>query len=132
MYVFNNEINFSEVYAMAMSMTLNTGVDITRGGIFTFFSSALLNNSTALTWTKRNSAISTIEYCKDVVTFTGGSELLSVPLPQNEVVSMPIIDLDFYFPPLGVITLGFKPFQNYTTTAASAADISFSVSWIQR
>jgi hypothetical protein len=131
MTIFNGNRNYNEIFALALSLCFGAGPTIKRGGIFTFFANVLLDNSAGLTWTKRNVYVSTVEYSKDIVEFSGGSELLSIPVSVNDGYSMPITDLEFVVIPNVIVTLAFKPFETLTT-GDSGADITFSVSWIQR
>jgi hypothetical protein len=131
--VFKSARNFSEIYAVAVSASFSCGSDITRGGVFTFFSSAVLDNASTLTWTDRNAALSVVEYCTNAAAILGGNELWSIPCGPNFSTAMPVTDLEMMIPPGLVVTIGFKPFQALATTpSTSTADISFSALWIQR
>ncbi len=133
MLTFNNLRNFAEIYILGFSVSMNAGSGILRGGIFTFYIQARLDNSTDLTWTKRNTSVTSIEYCKDVVTISGGNELISIPVIQNYSIFQQAADLDVYLRPGLSITCAFKPFTNLATTPDElTAIISASASWIQR
>jgi hypothetical protein len=129
--VFNATRNYREVYALAFSVCLNTGINIKKGGIFTFLVNAVLDNSTELTWSQVNSTVAVYQ-TKNTVSVSGGLELLSVPLPPNNYHTMSVTDLEFYVLPGSSITIAFKPYENYTNLADNSAEISFSVSWIQQ
>lgn len=133
MLVFNNVKNHNEIYILGLSISFNAGSSITRGGVFTFFTQPALDNSAGLTWTKRNQYVSTVEYCKDTVTFTGGNELLSIPISPNQSMIQLVTDLELYIPPGTAINCAFKPFMNLAVSPDDqTADISVSASWIQR
>jgi hypothetical protein len=133
MVVFNNLRNYNEVYILALSVCLNSGSSITRGGMFTFFMQTQLNNAAGLTWTKRNQYTSTIEYSKDVVTISGGTELLSFPVIPNQSIVQTVTELEVYIPPGAMAICAFRPFDTLAASPVDqAADIVASVSWIQR
>lgn len=132
MQVFANSRNYNEVFSMAVTFCLNGGTSVTRGGIFTFFLQGTLSNSSTLTWTKRNQYTSSVEYCTDVVSVSGGSEMLSIACSPNHSVTLPLADFELYIPPGVSIVCAFKPFVTMDTTAATAADITISASWVQR
>lgn len=133
MVTFNNLKNYNEVYILGLSIGFNSGSSITRGGIFTFFTQPILDNTSALTWTKRNQYVTSIEYCKDVVSITGGNELLSIPIIQNQSIMQQVTDLEMFIPPGTIVSCAFKPFNDLAITPLDqAAIISVSASWIQR
>ncbi len=133
MMTFNNLRNYSEVYITSFSVGMNAGSSIHRGGVFTFFIQAQLDNSTELTWTKRNQYVTSIEYCQNVVPITGGTELISILAIQNFSTFQSGADLDVYIYPGFSMTCAFKPFDDLEVSPQElTAIISASASWIQR
>lgn len=132
--IFNNTRNYSEIYALAASFSFTAGSAITRGGIFTVFLQPVLDNSTeTLVWTKRNSVTSTVDYCTNVVSISGGNELLSFVFNPVDSTTLPLTDLELFIPPGYWITIAFKPYVALSNSlATNAADFGFSASWIQR
>lgn len=131
--LFNGQYNYNEVYIIALSCSLNSISSSCRGGVFTFFSQCLLDNSTTLTWTARNSIITGIDCCKNVVAISGGNELLSIPISVNQSFTQSTVDLELFVLPGMTVTCAFKPFADIPASPSSdTADISFSFMWVQR
>lgn len=134
MPIFNNDHNYSEIIFIGLSLNFKAGSGITRGGIFTIYVNATLNNSAGLTWTSRNSTTSCIELCKDVVTIvSNGNETLSFPCSTSYEMYESVLISEMILPPGASITMAFKPYSDLSgTLGTSSADIGVSASWIQR
>jgi hypothetical protein len=126
-------VNISEKYLLMISVGVQSGSNITLGGLFTFYNAPTLNNSNGLTWTKRNASLSTVSYCTDVVEISGGIELLSAPCGPNYQVTKKVTNLNLFVPPGRWFSAAFTPFVNMDASpAANVSSIVVSISWIDR
>jgi hypothetical protein len=134
MITYNNKTNYSEIFPLSMNLSLNSGSGVSSGGLFTFFVSSVLDNSNGLTWTPRNSFLSTLEYCNNVVPLlSNGLELLTIAMLPNSTIFERVSDLEMYVPVGGLIVLAFMPFADVAASPASSTmNITFTVNWIQR
>jgi len=130
MMVFNSTRNFSEIQPFFCTLGFKGNATVLRGGQFMLYVSAALNNAGTLTWTARSAPTSTAEFCTNVVSLSGGTELLSIPCGSSFEVVQPLSDVDILIPPGFSLTIGFKPFVQLDGT--DSADVSASLSWIQR
>jgi hypothetical protein len=130
---FNNLLNISEKYLLTMSVGLQSGSNITRGGLFVFYVAPTLDNSAGLTWTKRNASLSTVSYCTDVVEVSGGIELLSVPCGPNFQVTKKVTALNLFIAPGRSVTAAFIPFVNMAASPdTNTSNIVASILWLDR
>lgn len=134
MLTYNGKMNYSELYPLSMNLALNSGSSVTKGGLFTFFGSAVLDNSNGLTWTPKNVYLSTLEYSVDIVPLiSNGLELSTIAMTQNSTIFDRISDLEMYIPVGGLVTLAFMPFNDIAASPVdSVMNIIFNFSWIQR
>lgn len=131
--IFKNTVNHTEIMLMALSISFTNSSNNKRGGIFTFFTNCVFDNSEEdIIWTERQPILSVVSLTEQNVIVTGGSELISIPIGKDGHEIKTIHDIESFIPPGNFLTLAFKPFSDLLISETEIADISASISWIER